>query len=63
MPATYTTPLWRQTRDARDAYNAQVKAVILENDEIVASTTGLILESRALLRRVDRRLRDSYSAD
>jgi hypothetical protein len=55
--------LWRQTRDARDAYNAQVKAVILENDEIVASTTGLILESRALLRRVDRRLRDSYSAD
>ena len=44
--------------NVQKAYCAQARAFISGNNELIASTTGLILESRALLRRVDRQLAD-----
>jgi hypothetical protein len=57
MPVAQNDALRRQTHHVQNAYGRNVRAIISENVEMIASTTGLILESRALLARVDRHLR------
>jgi len=41
-------------RNEQSAYDAKVRAIIAAHDVLIASTTDLILESRALLARTDR---------
>jgi hypothetical protein len=45
-----------QVQNTVQAHHRQAAAVIAENDQHVVASTGLILESRALLARVDRLL-------
>lgn len=66
MPFMHNKNSFRPTGHAQNAYVGQVRGIISENDALVASTTGLILESQALLMHVDRLLRNpecsSYTA-